>query len=167
MRICKICNERPHMSNDRCHRCDTYWRRTGNERPKVKIVRTHCVNGHLLSGRRQCKECHAEYERKRKSLLSQEEKKAFRERYRDKTNAHGKARYWREREKYLCRAKLRGEVRAGRIVKPKLCTKCGSSRYRIEAHHHDYYKPLEVRWLCQSCHRNEHNQVRWSKGGPS
>jgi hypothetical protein len=27
---------------------------------------------------------------------------------------------------------------------------------RLEAHHTDYSRPLEVEWLCVSCHRNHH-----------
>jgi hypothetical protein len=55
------------------------------------------------------------------------------------------------------RARLRVEkkVHRGSIVKPDACEECGArpdERWRIEAHHDDYTKPLEVRWLCKSCH---------------
>lgn len=35
------------------------------------------------------------------------------------------------------------------------CEVCGTQRY-IDAHHDDYSKPLEVRWLCRSHHKQHH-----------
>ena len=58
--------------------------------------------------------------------------------------------------------------RAGRLSKRALinstikrgpCEACGYQHG--EAHHDDYAKPLEVRWLCRSCHQKHH-----SKFGP-
>lgn len=51
------------------------------------------------------------------------------------------------------------EVRSGRLKRPEMCTKCGKcpkprsdGRSKIQAHHPDYSKPLEVEWLCSDCH---------------
>jgi hypothetical protein len=46
-------------------------------------------------------------------------------------------------------------VRQGKIVRPSICPKCGNEG-RIHAHHHDYTKPLEVEFLCSSCHGKQH-----------
>lgn len=43
-------------------------------------------------------------------------------------------------------------VQKGLIVRPTQCQKCFTTERRIEAHHHDYTKPLEVEWLCTWCH---------------
>ena len=51
---------------------------------------------------------------------------------------------------------LNTAVKAGTIVKPTCCEHCGGSSKRIEAHHMDYAKALEVSWLCSSCHSAWH-----------
>ena len=50
-------------------------------------------------------------------------------------------------------------VRDGRITKPNKCEACADSS-RIYGHHRDYYKPLEVMWLCQPCHKQQHKQEK-------
>lgn len=42
-------------------------------------------------------------------------------------------------------------LRRGEVIKPDRCSSCGSS-IKIEAHHTNYNKPLEVVWLCRVCH---------------
>jgi len=49
-------------------------------------------------------------------------------------------------------------VRRGRLIKPTSCVDCGKEATRIEAHHADYSKRLDVAWLCQQCHITRH---RW------
>jgi len=44
-------------------------------------------------------------------------------------------------------------VRDGRLARPSRCSRCGEKGRRIEAHHPDYTKPLEVIWVCSLCHR--------------
>lgn len=36
------------------------------------------------------------------------------------------------------------------------CETCG--KHKTDAHHPDYSKPLEVVWLCRSCHKKEHGR---------
>ena len=45
-------------------------------------------------------------------------------------------------------------VRDGRLKK-RPCAFCGKAS-TVEAHHHDYAKPLDVTWLCKPCHRRFH-----------
>lgn len=54
---------------------------------------------------------------------------------------------------------LKAAVRAGRIDRAETCQVAGcSSRLHIEAHHHDYARPLEVLWCCAAHHRQGHAQ---------
>jgi len=53
-------------------------------------------------------------------------------------------------------SKLRYNVLNGSIKKPEICSSCGEER-RLLGHHEDYEKPLEVVWLCHSCHKRLHN----------
>lgn len=55
--------------------------------------------------------------------------------------------------KMQTRKLLRREVAAGRIVRQP-CEVC--SQPDAEAHHDDYTKPFDVRWLCQEHHRQVH-----------
>lgn len=44
-------------------------------------------------------------------------------------------------------------VKRGDLVRPTSCSACGLEHRRIEAHHDDYSRQLDVIWLCSRCHR--------------
>ena len=46
-------------------------------------------------------------------------------------------------------------VRSGRISRPDRCSNCCEVGH-IEGHHPDYTKPLDVVWLCKTCHAARH-----------
>lgn len=48
-------------------------------------------------------------------------------------------------------------IRDGKIARQP-CEKCGE--VRSEAHHDDYSKPLDVRWLCKKHHDEHHAALR-------
>jgi hypothetical protein len=50
-------------------------------------------------------------------------------------------------------------VRSGKIIRPSLCYFCGID-CKPDAHHPDYNKPLDVLWLCKSCHIKLHESIR-------
>lgn len=54
----------------------------------------------------------------------------------------------------------------GVLHRPHRCQGCGcdESEHRIEAHHADYSKPLDVIWLCTPCHREMDARRRVSEG---
>lgn len=47
-------------------------------------------------------------------------------------------------------------VKSGALVRPDTCEECGIAGRKIHAHHEDYNRPLDVRWLCRSCHNRWH-----------
>ena len=59
-------------------------------------------------------------------------------------------------EKLAAHREVAKAIRRGELIRPTVCEKCGETAPKIHAHHDDYSKPLEVRWLCPICHRAEH-----------
>jgi hypothetical protein len=47
-------------------------------------------------------------------------------------------------------------VRAGRLARPGACERCGRPSTRLDKHHEDYSRPLDVTFLCASCHKRIH-----------
>jgi len=57
------------------------------------------------------------------------------------------------RFKHIARGILNKAIHWGKITKQP-CEVCGKKR--VQAHHKDYSKPLEVIWLCRKHHRQIH-----------
>lgn len=74
---------------------------------------------------------------------------------------------WRKKfpKKYAAYGLLSNALRKGKVKKPNQCTKCKKENARLEAHHDDYNKPLDVVWLCVPCHRHLHRDLRNLKEG--
>lgn len=68
-------------------------------------------------------------------------------------------RAYKSKEKYGCevvaRKKVAQALKTGRLKKEP-CEQCGKEK--ADAHHDDYNKPLQVRWLCRSCHISWHKK---------
>lgn len=67
--------------------------------------------------------------------------------------------------KMLHRKRVYGAVKTavtrGVLRRPKTCSVCGGEHPKIQAHHEDYEKPLDVQWLCEPCHVWYHAYLRW------
>lgn len=64
-----------------------------------------------------------------------------------------------------CARAVHAALKAGRLHKPETCERCGQEpgrsrdgRLLLQAHHEDYSRPLDVRWLCTLCHALEHRK---------
>jgi hypothetical protein len=59
-------------------------------------------------------------------------------------------------KKYKARMALNNAIRDKRMEKMP-CESCGSAE--SQAHHEDYSKPFDVKWLCFKHHRELHGQI--------
>lgn len=50
-------------------------------------------------------------------------------------------------------------VRNSKIIKPYACQICETTG-NLQGHHHDYTKPLDVLWVCVTCHSTIHRLER-------
>jgi len=97
-----------------------------------------------------CKPCVREYARGRYDVDVWRE---YRSAGHGKRSAEGCHNRWRmsNPEKIRAQRTFAYYIRKGKIKKGTHCSECYSTKY-VEAHHEDYSKPLEVVWLCKSCH---------------
>lgn len=109
----------------------------------------------------QCKSCHTEgnlrtRDPENSSIINRrymrEARKRNPELFRERERVASRKRVWDKKRE--ARYQLNLAVRRGDLVRPSLCSQCGSSG-KITAHHTDYSKPLEVIWLCYVCHGNQ------------
>ena len=65
-------------------------------------------------------------------------------------------------EKYQARQEVLKALRKGTLIK-KPCEVCG--KLKVQAHHEDYSKPLDVKWLCEDHHPKKTKQGRSNTRG--
>jgi hypothetical protein len=61
----------------------------------------------------------------------------------------------RERQRLRAYSIFHGALRRGEVIRPDVCVECGQppdDLGRMEAHHADHARPLDVEWLCSRCH---------------
>lgn len=123
-------------------------------------------DGHL----NKCKECCKEYARHTRHEKSGDAEWVKKERARGRNKYHRlyapehplrfvspSAPQW---VKDAAHNSVNNAVRDGRLPKPTNCEECGRSvpSRLLHGHHDDYYKPLDVRWMCATCHHAEHRE---------
>lgn len=157
MKVCKKCNKEKDETefrrrNERlfynhCKECqrqkrkEDYWANRGLELKKNKEYRER--NKEVLSTKRRDRT--GATKRNGKDLV--------------KFKKTVKRRLKNYREKFPFKIKAHNEVRKAlrkkALLKPDRCEMCKRS-VGVEAHHEDYEKSLEVRWLCRQCHIKIH-----------
>ena len=107
-----------------------------------------------------CRDCFSAYNKRRYQEKRDRTRKDVHDYQRDnKMNVYlSRQKTWDSREKHTkveARRLSGAAVAAGIIDRPDHCQACGcsSEEHRIEAHHDDYERPLDVIWLCTPCHR--------------
>jgi hypothetical protein len=108
-----------------------------------------------------CKECKSKANRKYNELNKKSirlNKKKYNESHREILRKSNKS--WKNKNPHKIEAerKISYAIRIGKIKKQN-CTKCDSSK-DLHAHHEDYTKPLEIIWLCRTCHFQRHKEMR-------
>ncbi len=130
---------------------------------------------YVILGRigRLCKTCNkiacSEYRKNNREKVAASNR-AYRLAHPEWAKAKGRKSYQRNRQAYLDRVSkyreqnpekkhahnLIGSAKLlGKLSPPKYCEQCGAEA-KVDAHHDDYSKPIEVRWLCKFCHRKVH-----------
>ena len=142
----------------KCFRC-------GEEKPLSEYYKhPKMADGHL----NKCKECaksdsrkrgsDPEYERKRNKLPHRvEARKAY-----AKTEA-GRLAANRSKRKYCANnprkrkahSAVSNAIRDGKLERGTECEVCKATE-KLHAHHDDYAKFLDIRWLCVACHKAWH-----------
>ena len=84
--------------------------------------------------------------------------KAWQQANPEKAGVYAKTARLRYPEKHRARAAVGIAIKAGTLTRPQECSLCNVSCVP-EGHHDNYDEPLEVRWLCITCHKAHHTQL--------
>lgn len=129
----------------KCFKC-------GEEKPLCNFYKHNQMkDGHL----NKCKDCTkndaAEYR-----IKNIDEIRAY-DRARGNRQSSEYTKEWRRKNpnKYKAHNIVNNNIRSGNLHKEN-CEVCGSDN--SVAHHNDYLKPLNVRWLCQAHHKQWHSE---------
>ena len=146
---CHLLRKSPMKTRKRCAKC-----------MQVKDVSAF-YHGNGKGGYRspckQCrKECEREYTRSHKEAISLKGKK-YRQQHPERTRRQQRLYHQSYPERQRCKDAVQRAKKAG-ILTVGSCADCGVSPkdIAIQAHHTDYEKPLDVVWLCASCHQGRH-----------
>ena len=157
MRKCKVCGEVKPITD--------YYKHAGYYDTKCK----ECAKAYSRQYQREHREERIAYSRKyyaehRADSLAHSKKwvEENREKHREhcrKSNllhASERAEYTKQYrknnpDKYKATSRINHLVEKGKLAKPMACEVCGKVG-RVEAHHANYSKPLDVIWVCKKCH---------------
>ena len=156
---------RPQMETQKCFKCHVV-------KPMSEFyAHPRMANGHLGK----CKECTKqdvlenriahlsavrEYDRERGKLPHRKAANALRQRMPHVKEQHQKAlKEYAARfpERKRATTMIHNALRDKKLSRPTRCELCGS-RCKPVAHHFDYDRPLDVVWLCISCHNQLHRR---------
>lgn len=132
-----------------CNRCNV-------EKPKSEFY---------LWNKWRCRECCKEIKRNNYPGVREYHRNYWRKWYSKEENhdSHTRSsvalnREWRKRNHSRLKVyrALKRAVARGTISKPTVCSKCLTvlPLRKIEGHHQDYNKPLDIIWLCRNCHKS-------------
>jgi len=140
----------------KCSRC-------GAEKPLSEFqVRRASHDGLTAS----CKACLSDYDKARANLphrvMARKEYQKT-QAYRNSSAKSSQKFRLKYPVKYRAHNIVNNAIRDNKLFKEP-CEVCGSSD-NVHAHHDDYLKPLNIRWLCDSHHREWHKEHGEAKNG--
>ena len=104
-----------------------------------------------------CRDCHATRQREFRES-NREHHRELMKGYNRKTRESGYASNWKHNDRIMHPEKESAWHKVHLYIgKRQPCEVCGA---QADAHHEDYYKPLEVKWLCPLHHRRLHHAVK-------
>lgn len=138
-----------------------YCRRCKNEKERARMLKSgktlrhqtgkcRCGNERAPYSNCYCTECASNW--RKKYFIRNPEKKIIQDKAEEKRKNSSKHTF-----KILARQFLYNAIRRKAISKSP-CEICG--KIKVQAHHDDYTKPLEVRWLCSIHHGEHHRKVK-------
>ncbi len=163
--VCPDCGElKQDIKQTYCNPCRSRrskdWQLATGRTERINTGRCPCGAERKPTERYLCTICKARSAQRHRERLGNERQAAYQRDY-----------YQRNREKLLEKKKtdpvlkLKRSVRSitnnaivSGILVRQPCEVCGTID-RIEAHHDDYTKPLEVRWLCKRHHDEHHGNI--------
>lgn len=165
MRICTICNERKTedlferkniiKNSGRCKACKSRISCASQIKNHEKVKRSHKKwrddnIGHV-------REKSKEYQRTNKERISELKRKHYKENQEYYISSSRRSRLEKPEQTKAHNA-VKEAIRKGQLRRLP-CEKCGETN-DVHGHHDDYNKPLEVIWLCRSCHIILHKTKR-------
>ena len=117
-----------------------------------------------------CKPCVREYQKERHRKNPERAKAKWKRNYQ---RARERGEPWafkhpkpRSPEKIMAKQLLHQAMKNEIIMKPGTCSMCNSETEKrlLHGYHANYSKPLDVEWLCPSCHGIVHSQA-WVEDG--
>lgn len=128
----------------KCTRC-------GSEKTVAEFNRNRTSKDGLQT---RCKSCQIEANREWSHRNPEARRAASRVQYQRELVRFGARRKSKQSDpvKHRAHVAVENAVKDCRLFRPAVCESCGASGRAIQAHHHDYAKPLDVQWLCAPCH---------------
>lgn len=121
-----------------------------------------CVRSRVAKHREDNIERIREYDRNRPNAKerNREEKERIKQNPKRYERYQEQKKEWANKNKYKIQAqrKVRNALKQEKIIRLDKCEVCDKTNCKIEAHHYDYSKPLDVIGLCVECHKNVHKR---------
>lgn len=147
------------MEYRKCWKC-------GQTKPETEF---NWKNREACERQSMCRTCFSAYNRERYQRTKEETKEKVRDYKKNNPYRVFQTRlktYQKKPSKSSFYRLVHAAVAAGVITRPGKCQICGNDKDRIEAHHEDYSKPLEIIWCCPKCHDRLDRERRRREGKP-